>query len=129
MLTQHASTDDLARFDRHATLLTRLAGLESVQPLPASTKAPPAAAAMVGELTLLVPMAGLIEPQSELQRLDKRLQKLDQELGRCRQKLGNAEFVRNAPPEVVTQERDRLAEFERTRLGLARQIEQVRGLL
>ena len=37
-------------------------------------------------------------------------------------------FVHNAPPEVVVQERQRLADFERTRAGLARHIEQVRAL-
>ena len=89
---------------------------------------PPAAAAMVGELTLLVPMSGLIEPQSELRRLERRVEKIEQELARARGKLANDHFVRNAPPEVVAQERQRLAEFERTRHGLARHIEQVRAL-
>ena len=83
---------------------------------------------MVGELTLLVPMSGLIEPASELQRLERRVQKIEQELIKSRGKLANDHFVRNAPPDVVAQERARLAEFERTRHGLARQIEQVRAL-
>jgi valyl-tRNA synthetase len=83
---------------------------------------------MVGALTLLVPMAGLIEPASELQRLERRVQKIEQELSRSRSKLANDHFVRNAPAEVVAQERARLADFERTRQGLARQIEQVRAL-
>ena len=36
--------------------------------------------------------------------------------------------MRNAPPEVVTQERDRLQEFERMRERLRHQSEQVRAL-
>ena len=85
-------------------------------------------AAVVGELSLLVPMAGLIEPASELQRLERRAHKLEQELLRSRAKLADEHFVRNAPAEVVAQERARLAQFERTRDALARQIEQVRKL-
>ena len=56
------------------------------------------------------------------------MQKIEQELVKARGKLANDHFVRNAPPEVVAQERARLGEFERTRLALARQIEQVRKL-
>ncbi|HEY4974088.1 MAG TPA: class I tRNA ligase family protein, partial [Steroidobacteraceae bacterium] len=128
LLLQHASASDLQLAQRHHALLTRLAGLESLQPLAAGKTAPPAAAALVGELSLLVPMAGLIEPASELARLDKRLQKIEQELKRARGKLANDNFVANAPTEVVEQERSRLAEFERTRTALLRQSEQVQAL-
>jgi valyl-tRNA synthetase len=78
---------------------------------------------------VLVPLAGLIDPSSELQRLTKRLQKTEEEIGRCHAKLSKDSFVNNAPPEVVQQERGRLEDFERTRTGLQRQIEQVRKLL
>jgi len=73
-------------------------------------------------------MAGLIEPASELQRLERRAHKLEQELLRSRGKLADEHFVRNAPAEVVAQERSRLAQFEHTRGALGRQIEQVRTL-
>jgi len=128
LLLQQANEQDLRRIEQHQGLLSHLAGLASVRALPAGEPAPPAAAAMVGELTLLMPMAGLIEPASELLRLERRLQKIEQELGRCRGKLGNDHFVQNAPVEVVEQERQRLAEFERTRHGLLRHIEQIRKL-
>jgi valyl-tRNA synthetase len=128
LLLQHASPAELALCARHEALLSRLAGLASLRALQPHEPAPPAAAAMVGELTLLVPMSGLIDPASELQRLQKRAQKNEQELRNSRGKLANDQFVRNAPPEVVAQERSRLEEFERTRHGLARQIAQVRAL-
>jgi valyl-tRNA synthetase len=128
LLLQHASERDLTLAQRHQTLLARLAGLASQRALQAAESPPPAMAAVVGELSLLVPMAGLIEPASELQRLERRAHKLEQELLRSRAKLADEQFVRNAPAEVVTQERSRLAQFERTRAALARQIEQVRKL-
>ncbi len=126
VLLQHAGERDLALAQQHHALLTHLAGLASVRALGATEAPPPAAAAVVGELSLLVPMQGLIEPASELQRLERRVQKIEQELGKSRGMLANDSFVRNAPPEVVAQERQRLAERERERHAVMRHIEQVR---
>jgi valyl-tRNA synthetase len=128
LLLQGASPRDLELAQRHERLLLRLAGIEPPQLLPAAATAPPAAAAILGELTLLVPMAGLIEPASELVRLAKRLAKLHDEIRRAEAKLGNDNFVRGAPEAVVAQERERLAEFNRTLAGLERQLAQVRAL-
>jgi valyl-tRNA synthetase len=128
LLLQHAGERELLLASRHQALLAHLAGLASQRALGRDEAPPPAAAAVLGGLTLLVPMAGLIEPASELQRLQRRAQKIEQELARARGKLANDHFVANAPAEVVSQERVRLAEFERTGSALARQIEQVRTL-
>ncbi|HEY6451829.1 MAG TPA: class I tRNA ligase family protein, partial [Steroidobacteraceae bacterium] len=128
LLLQHAGARDLALLERHDSMLSHLAGLASLRVLREGETPPPAAAAMMGELALLVPMAGLIEPAKELQRLHKRAQKIEQELIKSRGKLANDDFVRNAPPEVVAQERARLLDFERERAGLAGLIDQVRAL-
>jgi valyl-tRNA synthetase len=128
LLLQGASAADLALAGTHAPLLARLAGVEPPQALPAGATPPPAAAAVVGELTLLVPMAGLIEPASELARLDKRMRKVSEEIARAGAKLANENFVRSAPEAVVAQERERLADFNRTLASLARAQEQVRAL-
>jgi len=128
LLLQNSSPADLELAQRHLPLLMRLAGVEAPQPLAAGVKAPPSAVALVGELTLLVPMAGLIDPTAELSRLTKQLRKTGEEIARAKAKLGNENFVRSAPAAVVEQERDRLTEFERTRSGLERQLAQVRAL-
>jgi valyl-tRNA synthetase len=128
VLLQHPSARDLARIEAHRTLLSSMAGLDTLRVLAAGEAAPPASAAFVGDMEILVPLAGLIDPASELHRLAKRLQKTEEEIGRCHAKLGKDSFVRNAPPDVVVQERQRLEDFDRTRAGLTRQIEQVRKL-
>jgi valyl-tRNA synthetase len=128
LLLAHATPHDLALCDRHRPLLLRLAGLEDVSALAAGQAPPPAASALVGELTLLVPMQGLIDPAVEQDRLAKRIRKTEQEISRARGKLGNQSFVASAPPAVVTQERERLDEFERALAGLQRQQAQVRAL-
>ena len=74
------------------------------------------------------PMAGLIDVEAELARLGKRRAKLEQELARAEAKLGKESFVRNAPPEVVNQERERLDAFKRELAQLAEQHERVASL-
>jgi valyl-tRNA synthetase len=128
LLLQHAGARDRELATKHGPLLSKLAGLESTRVLAAAERAPPSAAAIVGQLVLLVPMAGLIEPQAELDRLQKRAHKTAGEISKARAKLANENFVRSAPATVVTQERDRLAEFERTLAGLERQLAEVRLL-
>jgi valyl-tRNA synthetase len=128
-LAQGATADDAARFGRHAALLGRLAGIDAVRPLAAGETPPPSAAAVAGNLTLLVPMAGLIEPAAELARLRRKQEKNQQEITRARAKLDNPNFVRNAPAEVVATEKERIAQFEKVNSSLARQIEIVQGLV
>ncbi|MDE2250907.1 MAG: hypothetical protein KGL25_05825, partial [Gammaproteobacteria bacterium] len=81
-----------------------------------------------GQMTLLVPMAGLIDPVAELARLDRNARRTREEITRAQSKLGSESFVRSAPQAVVAQERARLAAFEQTLAGLERQLAQVRAL-
>jgi len=129
LLLENASAVDRTRLAAHGAYLSRLAGLGNWRILEAGEAAPPAALATVGELRALVPMAGLIDPQAELARLAKRAQKLREEIARAEAKLGNANFVANAPADVVVQERARLADFGRTLESLEAQSARVRQLL
>ena len=106
---QNAAPLDLERYASNEGALQRLAGVACASPLAPGEAAPQAAAALLGELRILVPMAGLIDVDAELARLDKRRGKLEQELAKAGAKLGNDNFVRNAPAEVVAQERERVA--------------------
>jgi valyl-tRNA synthetase len=128
LLLQNAPALDRALAQKHFAYLSRLAGLESVNVLAAGEAAPESATAMLGELTLLVPMAGLIDPKAELERLTKRIAKNESDIGKLNAKLGNENFVRNAPPEVVAGDRARAAELEAQNGSLALQLERVRRL-
>ncbi len=128
VLLQGASTVDRTLLERHRTVLERLAGVESVTILEHG-RPPPSATAIIGELTILVPMEGLIDAAAEAERLDKLLARARQDLGKARGKLSDESFVRNAPSAVVAGERQREAELERTVNGLQTQLERVRGLL
>jgi len=128
LLLQNAPARERALVDKHLSYLSRLAGLESVKGLGPGDAAPEAATAILGDLTLLVPMAGLIDPKAEIERLNKRIAKNDSDLGKLKAKLGNENFVRNAPPDVVAADRARMAELEAQNASLGQQLDKVRRL-
>ncbi|MBV9316797.1 MAG: class I tRNA ligase family protein, partial [Gammaproteobacteria bacterium] len=128
VLLKDASAEDERQLARDRTWLERLAGLESLTLLAPGTQPPQSAMALAGTLSVLVPMAGLIDADAEAERLGRLLARAQSDLEKTREKLARESFVRNAPEQVVTLERERLAELERTASGLAAQLERVRGL-
>jgi valyl-tRNA synthetase len=128
VLLRDAGAEDESRLARHRRWLERLAGIDSFTLLAPGASAPQSAAALVGTLTVLVPMAGLIDADAEAERLGRLLARAQLDLEKTRARLANDNFVRNAPAEVVTLERERASELERTASGLASQLARVRGL-
>jgi valyl-tRNA synthetase len=129
VLLQNAGAGDLEYLDRNRSSLMRLAGVCEPRVLAPGEPAPISAVALVGRLEILVPMAGLIDPQAELERLAKRRRRAEGDLEKLEAKLANADFARNAPPEVVAKDRVRVAEL-RAEIGqLAAQIARVNQLL
>ena len=128
-LLESLTDEDRGRLATHAAYVQRLAGLESLRVLQTDERAPPSATAVVGGMRVLVPMEGLIDPQAEAARLEKRIAKIRDEIKRANAKLANENFVRNAPAEVVVQEKTRIADFERTLASLEGQLQRVRELL
>jgi valyl-tRNA synthetase len=129
VLLKGAGADDKAYAQRHRAYLERLAGIQTLTILAPEATAPESAIALVGELSVLVPMAGLIDAAAEVERLGKLFAKAEQELAKTRVKLSNENFVRNAPPDVVKTEREREADFERQVVSIKAQLERLRGLL
>ena len=106
-----------------AALVRRLAKAEAMQWLEEGAAPPPSALALVGELRILVPLAGLIDVDAERRRLRKALERKQAELKRLRAKLDNRKFIDNAPPEVVAKERGRGAEAKARVAALLAQLE------
>jgi valyl-tRNA synthetase len=125
VVLQNASTADEARCAQYLPLLQRVGRVSSISALQAGEEPPAAATALLGDVRLLVPMKGVIDIDAERARLDKQLKKVNTDLDKARAKLGNANFVNNAPAEVVTQEKQRAIEFEKTIAQLAEQLEKL----
>jgi len=128
VILSNASNTDQRRLLENEPLLKKLAKLENVRVLAASEEAPLSATALVGDMQVLVPMAGLIDKDAELARLDKEIARLDGEVKRVGGKLGNAGFVDKAPAEVIEKERAKLAEAEQARARLLEQRQRIASL-
>ena len=113
VVLQNASADDVELAARHRSLLERVGRVETIDVLAADDEAPNAATALLGDMRLLVPMAGLIDVDAERDRLTKQVTRVRQDLDRATTKLDNPDFVNNAPPAVVEQEQERVRDFEK----------------
>ncbi|HEY8569531.1 valine--tRNA ligase [Microbulbifer sp.] len=128
LILRNVSAADQKLLDQTGTLLTKLAKLESIDSLPAGADAPASSTALVGELELLVPMAGLIDVEAESARVQKEIDRLSKELAAVSGKLSNANFVDKAPEEVVNKERARLADLEIAHSRFVQQLESLKNL-
>jgi valyl-tRNA synthetase len=128
VLLQNAGPADLEYLERNRHYLTRLAGIAEPRVLAPSDAAPISAAALVGSLEILVPMAGLIDPKAELDRLAKRQRRAETEFGKLQVKLANGDFARNAPADVVAKDQGRLSELRSEIDQLAKQVARVNAL-
>ena len=128
VLLENASAGDQQRTQRHRDVLDFLARVESIRVLEAGETPPESATALVGDMKVLVPMAGLIDKQAELDRLDKRLAKLDAEHQGVSRKLDNPNFVDKAPADVVAKTREQLSALEADRVALTEQRARIAAL-
>jgi valyl-tRNA synthetase len=129
VLLQGATADDQRLLDVHTRYLRDLARLVEIRLLPAGeTTARFSATALLGNLKILVPMAGLIDVAAERARLEKNRQKLGADLVRIDSKLAQESFVSNAPAAVVEKERERQAALRRDLAKLEEQLQQLAAL-
>jgi valyl-tRNA synthetase len=128
VLLQGAAPEDLGRLTALRPWLDRLAGLASLRVLEQGEAAPVAAAALVGSLSVLVPLAGLIDPKAEIERLGRRIARCRSDLAKLEAKLGNDNFIRNAPADVVAADVARRAEVERDLANYQAYLERVQRL-
>jgi len=128
LLIENADDTDRQRIGRAEILLRRVGRIESIGYLEAGQDAPPSATALVGDMRLHVPLAGLIDIDAERARIGKQRTRVHAELDKATAKLANENFVNNAPDAVVTQERERVADFEQQLALLDEQLERLESL-
>jgi valyl-tRNA synthetase len=111
LLFAGGDASDRARANKFAAQIVFLARVETPQWIVPGADEPAAAAAVVGSLRVMIPLAGLIDLGAEKARLGKEISRIEVEIKKCEGKLGNANFVANAPVEVVAQERQRIVDW------------------
>jgi valyl-tRNA synthetase len=111
ILLKDASVEELGRAGRWIEAIRRMGRASEVSPL-AGEVPKGSAQAVLGHVTIVIPLADLIDLSAERARLEKDRAKALDEAQKVRGKLGNESFVSRAKPEVVQENRDRLAAFE-----------------
>ncbi|GAA3910932.1 valine--tRNA ligase [Halomonas cibimaris] len=127
-LLTKGGAEDAARLEQNRPFLMKLAKLSSATWLDNPDDAPLSATQLVGNMEVLVPMAGLIDKDAELARLDKEIAKQDKQIEGIEKKLGNENFTAKAPAAVVEKERSKLAEVRAARALLEEQRQKMATL-
>ncbi len=108
------------------TYIHTLGRVESIEAV--ETEPEDAVMALAGDMTLLVPLADIIDPDEEISRLENKLDKLKQDKSRIEAKLKNKNFVEKAPEAVVDKEREHLAAIEDALLKMHEQKTRIEKL-
>ncbi len=128
VLLQNGSDTDQQSLNNNRIYLQKLGRLESITWLNNEEATPESALTLVGEMKILIPMAGLIDKEAELARLEKEIQKINNDLPRIEGKLNNPAFVDKAPPEVIDKEKAKLADLRSMLNNLEQQQLKIRAL-
>jgi valyl-tRNA synthetase len=104
------------RIARHRDLILTLGRVSEVN----SAEAAPAGAVtfVSGGTTAALSLAGIIDLTAERARLEKEIAVFESDIGHVNKKLGNPNFVSRAAPEVVDEQRAKLAEAEEGKVKL-----------
>ena len=88
-------------------ILKAMARLESVE---FTNEAPKGSIqTIVDPVTLILPIADIIDLDAERARLKKRIDKLESDINKISQKLDNKKFIENAPEELIAEQKELVA--------------------
>jgi valyl-tRNA synthetase len=111
VLLRDAPAGVMARAERWMEAIRRMARASEVRALDGAMPEG-SAQAVLDEATVVLPLAGLIDLTVERNRLAGARDKALAEAEKMARKLANPEFVARAKPEVVEENRERLAAFQ-----------------
>ena len=125
---QNLKTSDEAYIKNNLSIITTLAKLESIKQLSENDSAPESATALVGEMKILIPLAGLVDKEQEILRLNKEIDKLTKHQQQYSGKLNNKKFISRAPKAVVEKEQSKLSSVEKALGNLELQLKKILSL-
>ncbi|MCL6269059.1 valine--tRNA ligase [Sansalvadorimonas sp. 2012CJ34-2] len=128
VILRNSSAEDLRRLEDNSAFLISLAKLSNLSALKDGEEAPMSATQLVGDMEVLVPMAGLIDKDKEMARLSREVEKLAKEVARFEGKLSNEKFVGKAPAAVIEKEKAKLEDARSAKARMEEQLEAIKAL-
>ena len=119
------NSKDKDYIENNKSIIFTLAKLDSIELIEANREEPESAIALVGEMKILIPLAGLIDKDAEIDRLNKEIDKLIKLKAQFSGKLNNKKFISGAPEAVVKKEQDKLATVEKALQDMESQLEKI----
>jgi len=108
VLLTNASTLDQDLVNSSRQYLDFLGKTESIEIVGEGAEKPESAMTRLGEMSILIPLEGLIDKGAEIIRLQKQIDNTQKELDRISAKVNNPGFVAKAPSDVVEKEKQKL---------------------
>ena len=128
VLLQDVSEQDMNYLNNNKHHLLTLAKIESITCLEKDGEAPESATALIGNMKVLLPLAGLIDKSAEINRLTRETENYKKEIEKAKNKLANKGFVDKAPTNVVDQEKQRLTDFLAALENMEQQLKKIEAL-
>jgi len=126
LLLKDAGDGVLGRVSAHGDLIRRLARLAEIEPL--DGEVPDGAAQIVLDgATAVLPLGSVIDLDQERARLSREKERQEAEIAKLDKKLANRQFLAKAPPEVVSEQRERREEAAAACAKIAAALDQISG--
>lgn len=122
---RHVTPETEKRIKKYLPILKALGKMTHVRVLENDEQIPACASAVIDQVELLIPMAGIINKSAELQRLAKEITKLNHDIQRAENKLANPKFTAHAPIEIISKEKEKLKEAQLIKEKLLRHQESI----
>ena len=103
--------------------LARIEELTIVKEL--AEKPDKASTAIVNEVEVILPLAGMVDIDKEIARVKKEIEEMKSEIKRASSKLDNEGFVTQAPDHLVQAERDKLEEYKAKKEKLIQRLKEL----
>ena len=119
------NSQDKGYIENNKSIIFTLAKLDNIEFLEINKEEPESAIALVGEMKILIPLAGLIDKDAEKDRLNKEIDKLIKLKTQFSEKLNNKKFLSGAPEAVVQKEQDKLASVDKALQDMELQLKKI----